>query len=138
LIDFLRQKARPYTFSNTLSPVIVAGSLAAFKILEQQPELLKQLRDNTEYFRIEIKKLGFKIIDGHHPIVPIMIKDATLTQKFSARLLEEGVYITGLWFPVVPENTARLRAQISAGHTKKNLDFALTVLAKVGKDLKII
>jgi glycine C-acetyltransferase len=138
LIDFLRQKARPYTFSNNIPPAIAAGSLEALNILEKSPKLLKQLRTNTEYFRAGLKKLGFEIIDGIHPIVPIMIKDAALTQKFSARLLEKGVYITGLWFPVVPENTARLRAQISAGHTKKELDLALAVLAKVGKELKVI
>lgn len=138
LIDFLRQKARPYTFSNSLSTTIVQGSLTAVKLLKEQPDLLIKLKENTLYFREKIAAAGFKIINGHHPIVPIMLNDAALTQKMSQELLKRGLYVVGLWFPVVPEGQARLRVQISAAHLKADLDQAIAILTTVGRELKII
>ena len=138
IIEFLRQKARPYIFSNSLPPVIVGATLAALQLLEDNPALLKSLNDNTKYFRDKIKALGFSIIDGEHPIVPVMLKETALTQKMSQALLAEGLYVVGLWYPVVPEGQARLRVQISASHTQEHLDKALAIFAKVGKQLKII
>ncbi|OGY89502.1 MAG: glycine C-acetyltransferase [Candidatus Komeilibacteria bacterium RIFCSPLOWO2_01_FULL_45_10] len=138
LIDFLRQKARPYTFSNSLSTTIVQGSLAAIKLLKEQPDLLIKLKDNTLYFREKIKAAGFKIIEGNHPIVPIMTYDAAITQKMSQELLKRGLYVVGLWFPVVPEGQARLRIQISAAHLRTDLDQAIEILTAVGQELKII
>src|SRR3989344_240786 len=138
LIEFLRQKARPYIFSNSLPPMIVAGSLKAIELLESNPELLTKSKDNTSYFREEVKKRGFSIIEGNHPIVPILIGEASLTQKMQKALLEKGLYLVGLWFPVVAEGKARLRVQISSAHTKEDLDKAISILTEVGKQLKII
>src|SRR5262249_20771784 len=138
LIEFLRQKSRPYTFSNTVPPPIVCASIEAFRILEEDNSLVTQLHENTEYFRNEIKRLGFKIIEGCHPIVPIMLGEAALAQDMSRELLPEGVYIKGLWYPVVPKGEARLRAQISAAHTRGDLDRALEAFKKVGKKLGVI
>ncbi len=138
LIDFLRQKARPYIFSNSLPPMIVAGCLQAIEIVEQHPELLEKLRNNTSYFREKLSALGFKIISGYHPIIPIKIGEAALAQKISQELLKRGVYIVGLWFPVVAEDDARLRVQISAAHAREELDQALKVLEEVGREFKVI
>ncbi len=138
LIDFLRQKSRPYTFSNTVPPPIVCAALEAFQILQEDNSLVTRLHENTEYFRKEIKALGFKIIDGCHPIVPIMLGEAAVAMDMSRELLEQGVYIKGLWYPVVPQGEARLRAQISAAHTKADLDRALEAFAKVGRKLQVI
>lgn len=138
LIEFLRQKARPYIFSNSLPPMIVQASLKALELLNKSPELINKLKENTEYFRKGVVKRGFKIIEGSHPIVPIMTYKAALTQKMSQELLKKGLYMVGLWFPVVPEGQARLRAQISAAHSRKDLNQALNILEEVGKELKII
>jgi glycine C-acetyltransferase len=138
LIEFLRQKSRPYTFSNTMPPMVVAGSIEAINMIEGDPSLVDALHSNTEYFRDQIVRLGFKIIEGRHPIVPVMLGEAALAQDMSRELLGEGVYIKGLWYPVVPKGEARLRAQISAAHTRQDLDRALSAFDKVGKRLGVI
>jgi len=125
-------------FSNSLAPMMVMASIKALELLKEEPELISKVRDNTKYFREGVKKLGFKVLEGEHPIVPVMLGDASKTQEISKKLLEEGLYVVGLWFPVVPEGTARLRFQISAAHSKEQLDKALNILAKVGKELKVI
>jgi glycine C-acetyltransferase len=138
LIEFLRQKSRPYTFSNTVPPPIVTASIEAFAILEEDNSLVTKLHENVAYFRTEIKRLGFTILEGSHPIVPVMVKEASTAQDMSRLLLEEGVYIKGLWYPVVPQGEARLRSQISAAHSREDLDRALTAFDKVGKKLGVI
>jgi glycine C-acetyltransferase len=138
VVTYLRQTARPYTFSNSLPPAIVMASMEAFKILEEDTSFVEKLHENTQYFRKGIKELGFTIIEGDHPIVPVMLGEAAIAQDMSKALLEEGVYIKGLWFPVVPKGEARLRAQISAALTKEDLDKALQAFEKVGKKMNII
>jgi len=138
LIDFLRQKSRPYTFSNTLPASIVCASLEAIKMLEEDNELVKKLHDNTDYFRKEIKNLGFTILEGVHPIVPVMVGEASVAMDMSSELLKEGVYVRGLWYPVVPKGEARLRCQISAALGKGDIDHALSAFKKVGKKLGVI
>ena len=133
LVEFIRQKSRPYTFSNTMPPPVVMGSIEAIDLIEKDPSIVNRLHENTEYFRREIVRLGFKIIEGRHPIVPIMLGEAAVAQDMSRELLDEGVYIKGLWYPVVPKGEARLRAQISAAHTRRDLDRALEAFNKVGK-----
>jgi len=138
LISYLRQKSRPYTFSNSLPPAIVQACMASLDLLSHDKSIVKRLQGHTAYFRREIKGLGFTILDGVHPIVAIMLGEASTAQDMSAALLKAGVYIKGLWFPVVPKGEARLRAQISAGLTKKDIDRALTAFAKVGKSMGVI
>jgi glycine C-acetyltransferase len=138
LITYLRQKSRPYTFSNSLPPAIVCACMAAFDLLTKDKSIVRRLHDNTAYFRKEITALGFTIIEGTHPITPIMLGDASLAQDMSAALLKAGVYIKGLWFPVVPKGEARLRAQVSAALSRKDLDRALNAFEHVGKKLKVI
>jgi glycine C-acetyltransferase len=138
LIEFLRQKSRPYTFSNTMPPSVVVASIEAITMIEEDPSIVNQLRENTNYFRRRIVELGFKIIEGRHPIVPIMLGEAALAQDMSRELLSEGVYIKGLWYPVVPKGEARLRAQISAAHTREDLDRALEAFDKIGRRLGVI
>lgn len=138
LIEFLRQKSRPYTFSNTVPPSVVMGSIEAINLIESDPSIVESLRDNTAYFRREIVRLGFKIIEGRHPIVPVMLGEAAIAQDMSQELLKEGVYIKGLWYPVVPKGEARLRAQISGAHTREDLDLALAAFDKVGRQLGVI
>jgi glycine C-acetyltransferase len=138
LVDFLRQKSRPYTFSNSLAPTIVCASIEALKMLEEDNSLVVKLKSNTEYFRHEIAKLGFKILPGIHPIVPVMVGEAATAMDMSRDLLAEGVYVRGLWYPVVPKGEARLRAQISAAHERSDLDRALAAFQKVGKRLGVI
>jgi glycine C-acetyltransferase len=138
LVTFLRQKSRPYTFSNSLPPSIVLAAIEAFSILEQDRSLVERLRDNTAYFRKRIQQLGFTILEGMHPITPIMLGEAALAMDMSDSLLEEGVYIKGLWYPVVPKGEARLRAQISAAFDYATLDRALAAFEKVGKRLGVL
>jgi glycine C-acetyltransferase len=138
LIEFLRQKSRPYTFSNTMPPSVVTGSIEALNLIENDPAIVNALHENTEYFRREIVRLGFTIIEGRHPIVPVMVGEAAIAQDMSRELLGEGVYIKGLWYPVVPKGEARLRAQISAAHTRADLDRALAAFQKVGRRLGVI
>jgi glycine C-acetyltransferase len=138
LITFLRQKSRPYTFSNSLPPSIAVAAIEAFKILKEDRALVQRLHANTKYFRTRIQQLGFTIIEGDHPIVPIMLGEASVAMDMSNALLDEGVYIKGLWFPVVPKGEARLRAQVSAAFDEPMLDRALDAFEKIGRRLKVI
>lgn len=137
IIDLLRQRSRPYLFSNTVAPNIVAASLKVFEMLSTTTHLRDKLEDNTKYFREKIKAAGFNIKEGVHPIVPIMLGDAVLAQTMAAKMLEKGVYVVGFFFPVVPKGTARIRVQISAAHTKEDLDFAVQKFAEVKKEMNI-
>jgi glycine C-acetyltransferase len=138
LITYLRQKSRPYTFSNSLPPSIVVAAIEAFTMLEEDTSIVGRLHQNTAYFRKNIQALGFEILEGTHPIVPIMLGEAPVAMEMSNELLNEGVYIKGLWYPVVPKGEARLRAQISAALDKTVLDRALGAFERVGKRMKII
>jgi glycine C-acetyltransferase len=138
MISFMRQKARTYIFSNSLPPSIVYGASAAFDLLTRDRSIVKRLHANTAYFRKHIVELGFTILQGDHPIVPVMLGEAALAQQMSRELLKEGVYIKGLWYPVVPKGEARLRAQISAALTKKNIDGALHAFERVGRRLNVL
>jgi glycine C-acetyltransferase len=138
LISYLRQKSRPYTFSNSVPPAIVLGAMAAFDLLTKDHSLVNRLHEDTTYFRKEIQALGYKILPGDHPIVPIMLGEASLAQNMSTELLKAGVYIKGLWHPVVPKGEARLRTQISADLTKGDIDRALEAFEGVGKKFKVI
>ena len=138
VIEILRQKSRPYLFSNTLAPSIVGASLKVFELIENDNSLIKNLQKNTKYFREEMKNLGFDIVDGTHPIVPIMLYDAVLAKKMSEKLLEKGVYVIGFYFPVVPKDLARIRVQLSAAHTIEQLEKAINSFKEVGEELKII
>lgn len=138
LIAMLRQRSRPYLFSNSLPPPIVAASLKAFDLIEQGDDLRATLEANTAYFRAQIQALGFEIKPGTHPIVPVMLHDAPLAQRFAAALLVEGIYAIGFFFPVVPKGAARIRLQLSAAHTREHIDQALAAFAKVGRELGVI
>ena len=138
LIDILRQRSRPYLFSNTLSPSIAAAGIKAFEMLSDSTLLRDKLEKNTKYFRSEITKIGFDIKKGTHPIVPIMIYNAKIAQQMASDLLEEGIYVVGFFYPVVPKNEARIRVQISAAMSKKHIDDAIGAFEKVGKKFKII
>jgi glycine C-acetyltransferase len=138
IIDMLRQKSRPYLFSNTLAPSIVGASIAVLDMLSETTELRDKLEVNTTYFREQITAAGFDIKPGIHPIVPIMLYDAVLAQKMAARMLEEGIYVVGFFFPVVAKGNARIRVQISAGHSREELDAAIAAFTKVGKELGVI
>ncbi len=138
VIEMLRQRSRPYLFSNTLAPSIVGASIAVLDMLSNTTELRDQLEFNTSYFRKQMTDAGFDIKPGDHPIVPIMLYDAVLAQNFAAKLLEEGIYVIGFFFPVVAKGQARIRVQLSAAHTQAHLDKAIAAFIKVGKDLKVI
>ena len=138
LIDLLRQRSRPYLFSNTLSPSIASAGIKAFEMLSESTLLRDKLEKNTKYFRNEISKIGFDIKEGEHPIVPIMVYDAKVAQELASALLNEGVYVIGFFYPVVPKNEARIRVQISAAMSKKHIDQAIEAFEKVGKRFKII
>ncbi len=138
IIEMLRQRSRPYLFSNTLAPAIVGASIAVFDLLSETTELRDKLASNTVYFREKIKEAGFDIKPGEHPIVPIMLYDAALSQKFASKLLEEGIYVIGFFYPVVPKGQARIRVQLSAAHEKEHLDQAIRAFTKIGKELGVI
>jgi glycine C-acetyltransferase len=138
VIELLRQRSRPYLFSNTVAPMIVGASIAVLDLLEQSTALRDTLADNTRYFREAIAQAGFSIKPGEHPIVPIMVFDAVLAQQLAARLLELGVYVVGFFFPVFPKGQARIRVQMSAAHTRADLEFAVAAFAKAGRELGII
>ena len=138
IIEILRQKSRPYLFSNSLAPSIVSASIKAIEILSNSNDLIEKLQKNTSYFRLKIKSLGFDIKDGTHPIVPIMLYDAKLAQSFAAKLLKKGIYVIGFFYPVVPKNLARIRVQISALHSLKEIDHLLLSFEEVGKEMKVI
>jgi glycine C-acetyltransferase len=134
IVDLLRQRSRPYLFSNTLAPAIAATSLKVIEMLSSSTDLCDKLRANTKYFREKISKTGFDIVPGEHPIVPIMLGEAALAQKIADSLLQKGIYVTGFSYPVVPKGKARIRTQISAAHTTEDLDFAIEMFAKARKE----
>ena len=138
IIDMLRQKSRPYLFSNTLAPSIVGGSIAVLNMLTKTTELRDKLENNTKYFRKKMTEAGFDIKPGDHPIVPIMLYDAVLAQTMAAKLLEEGIYVIGFFFPVVAKGQARIRVQLSAAHEQGHLDKAIAAFTKIGKELGVI
>jgi glycine C-acetyltransferase len=138
IIELLRQRSRPYLFSNTLAPAITGTSIAVLDLLSETTELRDQLEQNTNYFRSEMTKAGFDIKPGEHAIVPIMLYDAKLAQDFARELLEEGIYVIGFFFPVVPKGQARIRVQLSAAHTHENLQQAVAAFVKVGKKLGVL
>lgn len=138
IIELLRQRSRPYLFSNTLMPAIVGASIAVLDMLSQTTALRDKLEKNTLYFRQQMTAAGFDIKPGVHPIVPVMLYDAVLAQNFAARLLEEGIYVIGFFYPVVPKGQARIRVQLSAAHEPHHLDKAITAFTKVGKELGVI
>ena len=138
IIDLLRQRSRPYIFSNTVAPSIVAASIKVFDILSSNTDLRDKLENNTIYFRSKMTSAGFDIKEGVHPIVPIMLYDAVLAQQMAAMLLDEGIYVIGFFFPVVPKGEARIRVQISAGMEKTDIDQAIKSFTKIGKELKVI
>lgn len=138
VIDMLRQKSRPYLFSNTLAPAITVTSLKVLEMLTSGDGLRKQLRANALQFRTGMEKLGFKLLQGEHPIIPVMFYDAPLAQAFASALLEEGIYVTGFFFPVVPKGQARIRTQMSAAHSAADIDTAIKAFAKVGRKLGVI
>ncbi len=137
IIDMLRQRSRPYLFSNTVAPSIIAASMKVLDLLDSSTDLRDKLESNAKYFRDGITKAGLNIKPGVHPIVPIMLGDAALSQKMAARLLEKGVYVIGFFFPVVPKGTARIRVQISAAHSKQDLDFAIQMFKEVKEEFGI-
>jgi glycine C-acetyltransferase len=138
VIEILRQRSRPYLFSNTLAPSIVGASIAVLDLLSETTELRDKLEQNTKYFRDNMTAAGFEIKPGDHPIVPIMLYDAVVAQNFAARLLEEGIYVIGFFFPVVAKGMARIRVQLSAAHDQEHLDLAIAAFTKVGKALNVL
>ena len=138
IVEILRQRSRPYLFSNTLAPSIVGASIKVLDLLTSSTALRDKLENSTKYFREEMTKAGFDILPGEHPIVPIMLYDAKLAQQFAAKLLDEGIYVIGFFYPVVPQGKARIRVQISAGHEQHHLEKAVAAFTKVGKELGVI
>jgi glycine C-acetyltransferase len=136
IVDLLRQRSRPYLFSNTIAPPVVAASLKALDLLSTSTELRDKLEENTNFFRTGLTERGLTIKPGVHPIVPIMIGDAAKSQKFAARMLEKGVYVIGFFYPVVPHGTARVRTQVSAAHSREDLEFAVKAFAETNNELK--
>jgi glycine C-acetyltransferase len=137
VIEFLRQRSRPYLFSNTLAPAIAAASLKVLDLLLESTQLRDRLAENTRYFRRRIAELGLDVIPGEHPIVPIMLGDAVLAHKMAEKLLEKGVYVIGFSYPVVPKGAARIRTQISAAHSKKDLDFAIEKIDEARREIGV-
>jgi glycine C-acetyltransferase len=138
IIDLLRQRSRPYLFSNTLPPPLVAAGIRVFEMLSSTTDLRDKLETNTKYFRAKMTAAGFAIKPGEHPIVPVMLYDAPLAQQFAARLLDEGIYVIGFFYPVVPQGEARIRVQVSAAHATDHLDRAVEAFTKVGKELGVL
>jgi glycine C-acetyltransferase len=136
IVDLLRQRSRPYLFSNTIAPPVVAASLKAIELLTASTELRDKLEENTKYFRAALSERGLTIKPGVHPIVPIMIGDAAKSQKFAGRMLEKGVYVIGFFYPVVPHGTARVRTQVSAAHSREDLEFAVNAFAETNEELR--
>ena len=138
IIELLRQRSRPYLFSNTLAPSIAGASIAVLDMLSETTELRDKLERNTKYFRTKMTEAGFDIKPGEHPIVPIMLYDAVVAQNFAAKLLDEGIYVIGFFFPVVPKGQARIRVQLSAAHELHHLDKAIAAFARIGKELSVL
>jgi glycine C-acetyltransferase len=138
IIDLLRQRSRPYLFSNTVAPAIIGASLAVFDLLEREPALRERVMDNARRFREGMTGAGFTIKEGIHPIVPIMLGDARLAADMARAMLDEGIYVIGFSYPVVPKNEARIRVQLSAAHTSEHVDRAIQAFTKIGKSLRVI
>ncbi|AZQ43364.1 glycine C-acetyltransferase [Nonlabens ponticola] len=138
VIEILRQRSRPYLFSNSLAPSIVGASIKALELIDSSTDLIKKVQDNTAYFKKEMQQLGFDIVDGESAIVPVMLYDAKLSQDMADMLLEEGIYVIGFFYPVVPKEKARIRVQLSAAHSKEHIDKAVKAFEKVGKSLDVI
>lgn len=138
IIEWLRQRSRPYLFSNTLAPVIASTSIAVLDMISAKPELRERLEENSRIFRTRMEEAGFNLVPGNHPIIPVMLGDAVLAQKVAEGLLKEGIYVIGFSFPVVPRGAARIRTQMSAGHTPEQVNKAVDAFIKVGRELKII
>ena len=138
IVEWLRQRSRPYLFSNTLAPVITATSIKVLDLLESSDELRTQLKENSDHFRTEMTNLGFDLVPGEHPIIPVMLGDAKLASDMADKLLEEGIYVIGFSYPVVPKGQARIRTQMSAGHKREHVDKAIAAFAKVGRELGVI
>jgi glycine C-acetyltransferase len=136
IVELLRQRSRPYLFSNSVAPHIVAATIKALELLSESTELRDKLEENTNYFRSALTERGLTIKEGTHPIVPIMLGDATLSQKFAGRMLEKGVYVIGFFYPVVPHGTARVRTQVSAAHSREDLEFAVNAFAETNNELR--
>lgn len=138
IIDWLRQRSRPYLFSNTLSPTITSASLKVLELLQSASLLIDKVNKNSRYFREKMTQLGFNLVPGHHPIIPVMLGDAKLAQEFASQMLQHGIYVIGFCYPVVPEGKARIRTQMSAAHSLEDLDRAIEAFAQVGRHLKVI
>ena len=138
IVEMLRQKSRPYLFSNTLAPAIVGASIKALDLLSESTDLRDKLEENTRYFRTAMTAAGFDILPGEHPIVPVMLYDAPLAQEFASRLLEEGIYVIGFFYPVVPKGKARIRVQVSAAHDRHHLEQAVAAFTKIGDELGVL
>lgn len=138
IVELLRQRSRPYLFSNALPPIITAAALKALDLVAEGDSLRNTIRAHTEFFRTKLEKLGFQIVPGHHPIIPIMLGEASLATRMADQLLQEGVYVIGFSYPVVPKGQARFRVQMSAAHTREQLDRAIVAFAKVGRELGIL
>jgi glycine C-acetyltransferase len=138
IVDMMRQRSRPYLFSNTVAPSVVGASIAVLDMLSETTALRDKLEENTMYFREKMTAAGFDIKPGTHPICPVMLYDPVLAQKFAARMLEEGIYVIGFFYPVVPRTKDRIRVQISAAHSREHLDKAIAAFTKVGKELGVI
>jgi glycine C-acetyltransferase len=137
-VEWLRQRARPYLFSNTLAPMIAAVSIEVLRLVEAGDELRRKLRENAAHFRAGMTRAGFELLPGEHPIIPVMLHEAALAQEFARRLLVEGVYVIGFFYPVVPKGAARIRTQMSAAHSLEDLDFAIAAFTRVGRALGVI
>lgn len=137
IVDLLRQRSRPYLFSNTLAPAICAATIETINMLEESTALRDKVHENAAYFRKEMEKIGFDLLPGEHPIVPVMLYDPKVANEFARRMLDKGVYVVGFCYPVVPKGRDRVRTQISAGHTKEDLDFAVKCFAEVKAEMGI-
>lgn len=138
IIEWLRQRSRPYLFSNTLAPCITAAGIKTLSLLETSNDLRQKLKENSEYFREKMSRLGFNLIPGSHPIIPVMLGDAKLAKEFASKMLQEGIYVISFSYPVVPQGMARIRTQMSAAHSRQDIDKAVAAFEKVGKTLKVI
>jgi len=138
IVDMLRNRSRPYLFSNTLAPVIAAASLKVLQLLQEGSDLRQQLKTNSDYFRAKMTELGFDLVPGDHPIIPVMLGDAKVAKELANRLLKQGIYVIGFSFPVVPQGQARIRTQMSAAHNQQHIDKAVAAFAKVGREMGII
>jgi glycine C-acetyltransferase len=138
VVEMLRQRSRPYLFSNTVAPAVAGASIAVLDLLSESTELRDKLEQNTTYFRSRMTEAGFDIKPGTHPITPIMLYDAVLAQQLAAKLLDEGIYVIGFFYPVVPKGQARIRVQISAAHSREHLDRAIEAFTKVGRELGVL